>query len=58
VGLVLTTHDDPADAAPPAPPKPTLRELQTTVAAQPFVQRAMELFDADPSKLRFAPADE
>ena len=58
VGLVLTTHDDPADAGPPPPPKPTLRELQATVAAQPFVQRAMELFDADPSTLRFAPADE
>jgi hypothetical protein len=58
VGLVLTTHDDPADASPAPPPKPTLRELQTTVAAQPFVQRAIELFDADPAKLRFAPADE
>jgi DNA polymerase-3 subunit gamma/tau len=57
VGLVLTTHDDPADAAPPLP-KPTLREMQASVAAQPFVQRAMELFDADASKLRFAPADE
>jgi hypothetical protein len=58
VGLVLTTHNEPAELGPAAPARPTLRELQAAAAAQPFVQRAMELFDADPGKLRFAPAED
>ncbi len=57
VALVLTTHDDPGGAAAP-PPKPSSRELLAAVTAQPFVQRAIELFDADPARLRFVPADE
>ncbi len=56
VSLVLSTHNDPADAA-PAPAKPTARELLAAVTAQPFVLRAMELFDADPARLHFVPPD-
>jgi DNA polymerase-3 subunit gamma/tau len=50
VGLVLTTHDEP-DAA-PAAPRPTFKQQQAEIAEQPFVKRAMELFDGDPSRLR------
>ena len=48
VGLVLTTHDEPADAEPSPPPRPTVKQQQAEVASQPFVKRAMELFDGDP----------
>jgi hypothetical protein len=52
VGLVLTTHDDPADAAEPSAPRPTFTQQQAEMAAQPFVKKAMELFDVDPSRMR------
>ncbi len=57
VGLVLTTHDDPADAAEPALVRPSLKQQQADATAQPFVRRAMELFDGDPSRMRVVPAD-
>jgi DNA polymerase-3 subunit gamma/tau len=55
VALVLATHDEP-EAASPAP-RPTLKQQQLEVAAQPFVQRAMELFEGDPSRMRISSAD-
>jgi hypothetical protein len=56
VGLVLTTHDDPADAM-DSPPRPTLKQQQAETASQPFVQRAIELFDVDPGRIRVVGAD-
>ena len=56
VGLVLTTHDDPADAADAPAPRPTFKQQQAELTAQPFVQRAMELFDADSSRVRIVQA--
>jgi hypothetical protein len=55
VPLVLATHADPqAAAAAPTPARPTHKQQQAEVAATPFVQKAMELFDGDPGKLRIA----
>jgi DNA polymerase-3 subunit gamma/tau len=55
IGLVLTTHSDPAGSAAPAagPPKTSPKQQQANAAAEPFVQRAVELFDADLARLRF-----
>jgi DNA polymerase-3 subunit gamma/tau len=60
VGLVLTTHHDPDEAAAVAVSKrPTAKQQQADAAAEPFVQRAVELFDADSSRLRYvAPSGE
>jgi hypothetical protein len=55
VGLVLATHDEAAGAAEPAPLRPTLKQQQAETAAQPFVKRAMELFDGDASRMRVVP---
>jgi DNA polymerase-3 subunit gamma/tau len=52
VGLVLATHDEPSDAAEATLPRPTFKQQQAELAAQPFVRRAMELFDGDPSRMR------
>ncbi|RIK87967.1 MAG: DNA polymerase III subunit gamma/tau [Planctomycetota bacterium] len=59
VGVVLTTHHDPRESAAAAPRRPSPKQLQADVAAEPFVQRAMELFDGDASRLRYvaAPSD-
>jgi DNA polymerase-3 subunit gamma/tau len=53
VGVTLTTHTDPAGPAPAA--RPTAKQQQAEIATQPFVKRAMELFDADPSRVRIVP---
>jgi DNA polymerase-3 subunit gamma/tau len=54
IGLVLTTHDDPAgDASGPSAQRPSPKRQQADAAAEPFVQRAAELFDADTSRLRY-----
>ncbi len=50
VGVTLTTHNDPAGTPPAA--RPTAKQQQDEITAQPFVKRAMELFDADPSRVR------
>jgi hypothetical protein len=47
--------DAPAAAAPPAPSR---RQQQADVAAQPFVKKALELFDGDPHKIRYIPPTE
>jgi DNA polymerase-3 subunit gamma/tau len=61
IGLVLTTHNDPAEVAAPAAPKqrPHPKQQQADAAADPFVQKAAELFDADTSRMRYiAPSAE
>jgi DNA polymerase-3 subunit gamma/tau len=53
VGLVLTTHDEPAAASSEiSPPRPSAKQQLMEAAAQPFVKKAMELFDGDPSRMR------
>jgi hypothetical protein len=59
--LVLTTHADPAGAASAQPlkPRPNPKQQQADAAADPFVQKAVELFDADAARLKFiAPSAE
>ncbi|MCG8448348.1 MAG: hypothetical protein MI725_02055, partial [Pirellulales bacterium] len=58
VRLVMQTRNR-VDAVEPPPSKPKSRRQQLAdVAAQPFVQKAMELFDGDPSRLRYVPPEE
>ncbi len=57
--LVFNTHTRVDAAHPRATPRQRRRQQQAEVAAQPFVRKAMELFDGDPSRLRYVPpADE
>jgi DNA polymerase-3 subunit gamma/tau len=60
VDLVLTTHHDPNGAvAAAAPKRASAKQQQADAAAEPFVQRAVELFDGDTSRLRYvAPSGE
>src|SRR5690606_2128424 len=54
VAVVLTTHHDPQEEAVVAQPsRISPKRQQADATAEPFVQRAIELFDADPSRLRF-----
>ena len=55
ITVVLATHEE-EDAAPAVPP-PSRRQQQATAAAQPFVQKAIQLFDADESRLRYIPPE-
>jgi hypothetical protein len=55
VAIVLTTHDDPAGGVETAPTRPTFKQQQAEAVAQPFVQKAMELFNVDPSRVRVTP---
>jgi hypothetical protein len=43
---------------PPSQPRPSRREQRATISEQPFVRRAMELFDVPPDKLRYTPPDD
>ena len=57
VGFAFRTHqrtDAPARSVTPAPSK---RQQQVEISTQPFVQRAMELFDGDPARLRYVPPE-
>jgi len=45
-------------AQPAASPRQTRRQQQAEVATQPFVRKAMELFDGDPSRLRYVPPND
>jgi DNA polymerase III subunit gamma/tau len=40
---------------PAAAPRPSRREQAAQIAEQPFVKRAMELFDVSPDKVRYSP---
>jgi DNA polymerase-3 subunit gamma/tau len=55
VVLSLVTHPDPAGAATnaAAPVRPNPKQQQADAAADPFVKRAVELFDGDPERLRY-----
>lgn len=39
-------------------PRRSRRQQQQEIASQPFVQKAMELFDGDPARLRYVPPSE
>ncbi|HEX6962283.1 MAG TPA: DNA polymerase III subunit gamma/tau, partial [Lacipirellula sp.] len=54
IGVVLTTHNDPQEASVAATEKRAApRQQMADAAADPFVQKAVELFDADAARLRF-----
>ncbi|WP_428308285.1 DNA polymerase III subunit gamma/tau [Lacipirellula sp.] len=55
VPLTLTTHADPAGSGPAAAAasRPNPKQQQADAAADPFVKRAVELFDADADRLRY-----
>jgi DNA polymerase III gamma/tau subunit len=58
--LTLATHPDPAGATTrvDAPARPNPKQQQASAAADPFVKRAVELFDGDSDRLRYvAPRD-
>jgi DNA polymerase III subunit gamma/tau len=58
VGLVFQARkrvDAPATVVAPAV---TRRQQQADVAAQPFVKKALELFDSDPHRIRYVPPPE
>jgi DNA polymerase-3 subunit gamma/tau len=40
---------------PAAPPRPSRREETAQIAEQPFVKRAVELFEVSPEKIRYSP---
>jgi DNA polymerase III subunit gamma/tau len=40
-----------------APPRPSRREQLAQIADQPFVRRAVELFDVPPDKIRYTPPE-
>jgi hypothetical protein len=55
VGMTLVTHPDPVGSAPAAPAaRPNPKQQHAEVAADPFVMRAVELFDGDPERLRIS----
>jgi DNA polymerase III subunit gamma/tau len=44
-----------AAASPPPAPAASRRQQQADVAAQPFVKKALELFEGDPHRIRYIP---
>jgi len=53
--IVFSTHTRTDAAQPGVTPRQSRRQQQAEVAAQPFVSKAMELFDGDPNRLRYVP---
>ncbi len=49
--------DWPQTPATDLPPRTSRREQQAAIAEQPFVRRAMELFDTAPGQLRYTPPE-
>lgn len=49
--------DGPQHAAEASSPRASRREQLTAIAEQPFVRRAMELFDVAPNQMRYTPAE-
>jgi DNA polymerase III subunit gamma/tau len=45
-------------ARPTAPPRPSRREQLAAISEQPFVRRAMELFDVAPDRIRYTPPED
>ncbi|NOZ41322.1 MAG: DNA polymerase III subunit gamma/tau [Planctomycetes bacterium] len=58
VGFTFRTHQRTDAAVKPVTRAPSKRQQQAEISTQPFVQRAMELFDGDPSRLRYVPPSE
>jgi len=58
ISVMLKTHTRADSAAKPAPRAPSRRQQQAEIATQPFVKKAMELFDGDPDRLRYVPPGE
>ena len=57
VPLQLRTSTRVDAAEKPAPPRTSRRQQQLEISNQPFVQKAMELFDGDPARLRYVPPE-
>jgi hypothetical protein len=58
IRLKLNVHDDaPANAQPARPPRTSRREQLAEVAEQPFVRRAMEVFDVPAGQFRYTPPE-
>ncbi|HEX2474673.1 MAG TPA: DNA polymerase III subunit gamma/tau [Lacipirellulaceae bacterium] len=58
IRLKLKVHDDaPANREPARPQRTSRREQLAEVAEQPFVRRAMELFDVPAGQFRYTPPD-
>jgi hypothetical protein len=57
VALQLLTSKRVDAAEKPAPPRSSRRQQQLEISNQPFVQKAMDLFDGDPARLRYVPPD-
>ena len=53
--IVFNTHTRTDAAQPKVAPRQSHRQQQAEVAAQPFVRKAMELFEGDPNRLRYEP---
>ncbi|TWT88955.1 DNA polymerase III subunit tau [Pseudobythopirellula maris] len=54
--IELTLQIDPTAAPPPEPAaRVSPREKRAQVAEQPFVRRALELFESEPERLRYTP---
>lgn len=57
VNLMFALREDSEPASKPAvSPRASRRQLQAEISERPFVRRALELFDAEPGKLRITPA--
>lgn len=57
VPLQLRTSTRVDTAKKPAPQRASRRQQQLEITSQPFVQKAMELFDGDPARLRYVPPE-
>jgi len=55
IGFVLRTHQRTDAPSKPLVRAPSKRQQQAEISTQPFVKRAMELFDGDPGRLRYVP---
>ena len=58
IGVVLKTHLRADVAAKPVVRAPSRRQQQAEIATQPFVKKALELFNGDPDRLRYVPPRE
>ena len=59
VPLALGVSHRRADvSSPPPPPAASRRQQQQEVASQPFVKKAIELFDGDPQRIKYVPPAE
>jgi hypothetical protein len=58
VELVLKTHTQSADSTIPEKAPRSKRERQVEITSEPFVKRAMELFDGDPGRVHFVSPEE